>query len=96
MKITATLSMEYSNENEAKVSFESLNPDNYEYIQSKLEEKTINFNIKSSSLGSFLLTVDDLIVCENTVENVFSLRKDIYLNKSSSLNKDDSLNKNSF
>lgn len=75
MKIKAKISIEYEDEEKAELSFNSLNPDNYEFVKSKKEGNKVNFDIESSSLGSFLLTVDDLIVCENMVEKVLSMQE---------------------
>jgi hypothetical protein len=39
-------------------------------VQSSIEDNTINFNIDSNSLGTFLSIADDLIFSELTVEKV--------------------------
>ncbi|MGL6299024.1 MAG: KEOPS complex subunit Pcc1, partial [Methanobacteriaceae archaeon] len=53
--------------------FESLNIDNKGFVESEIDDlkkNTINFNINSDSLSTFLATVDDLILCEILIEDV--------------------------
>jgi len=73
MKIKGKISFEYRREEDAKLIFDSLEVDNENYLESEINNKTLNYNIISKTPGSFLATVDDLIaseiVCEKIIEN---------------------------
>ena len=75
MKITGNIAFTYKNKKNSKLAYESLEIDNEHYLKSNLEEKTINYNIKSEKIGSFLSTVDDLIASEIVVEKIISNTK---------------------
>lgn len=70
MKIKANIRMEYKNSKDAKISYKSLEVDNEGFVESSINENTLNFKINSDSLGSFLATADDLIASEIVVEKV--------------------------
>ncbi|MBR4448077.1 KEOPS complex subunit Pcc1 [Methanobrevibacter sp.] len=70
MKINGNLIFRYSDEKNAKLVFESLDVDNGNYLESKLNENKIEYNINSDKLGTFLATVDDLIASEIVVEKI--------------------------
>ena len=75
MKITGNIAFTYKNKNNAKLAYESLEIDNENYLKSNLDENTINYNIESEKIGSFLSTVDDLIASEIVVEKIISNTK---------------------
>lgn len=76
MKINSNLKIKYNDKKSAKISFESLGVDNKGFIDSKLNGSTIEFNINSNSLGSFLNTSDDLIASEIVVEKIIETSKE--------------------
>ena len=70
MKITGDLTFIYKTEGDAKVVFDSLEVDNENYLKSRLNNESIEYEVESEKLGSFLATVDDLIASEIVVEKI--------------------------
>jgi len=70
MKITGKLTLNYKNKESALLVYNSLEIDNENYLESEINDKTINYEINSKSLGSFLATVDDLIASEIVAEKI--------------------------
>ena len=54
MKITGNIAFTYKNKKNSKLAYESLEIDNENYLKSNLDENTINYNIESEKIGSFL------------------------------------------
>jgi len=72
MKINAEIQIKYKEAEIAKIVFESLNPDNENFLESEISDNIINFNINSEKLGTFLATADDLISSELTIEELLN------------------------
>ena len=70
MKINGDLAFIYKTERDAKLVYESLEVDNENFLESDLTDNTINYQINSTKLGTFLATVDDLIASEIVVEKI--------------------------
>ena len=75
MKINGDFKFIYKTADDAKVVFDSLEVDNENYLTSKLNKNTIEYEINSEKLGSFLATVDDLIASEIVVEKIVERTK---------------------
>lgn len=72
MKINGSLTLKYKSDESASLIYDSLEVDNENYVKGSLNEDTINYNISSESLGSFLSTIDDLIASEIVSEKIIS------------------------
>ena len=70
MKISGNIEFKYKTAKDAQLVFDSLEVDNENYLTSQLNSDTINYEINSKKLGSFLATVDDLIASEIVVEKI--------------------------
>ena len=70
MKISGNIEFKYKTDRDAQLVFDSLEVDNENYLTSELNGNTINYEINSKKLGSFLATVDDLIASEIVVEKI--------------------------
>lgn len=71
MKIKANIKIEYKDSKDAEISYKSLKVDDDEgYAESTIKDNIIDYTITSDSLGSFLVTSDDLIASEILVEKV--------------------------
>lgn len=70
MKINGKLTLNYKNKESALLVYNSLEIDNENYLESEINDKTINYEINSKSLGSFIATVDDLIASEIVAEKI--------------------------
>ena len=75
MKINGDLAFIYKTERDAKLVYESLEVDNENFLESDLTDNTINYQINSTKLGTFLATVDDLIASEIVVEKIVEKTK---------------------
>jgi hypothetical protein len=75
MKINGDLTFIYNDANSARLVFDSLDVDNENYLKSKLNNNSIEYNISSAKLGTFLATVDDLIASEIVVEKIVEKTK---------------------
>jgi hypothetical protein len=75
MQIKALIKFEYHTEEQAKIAFKSLEPDNMEFINSYIHENKLIYNLEGNSLKSILATLDDLFFCEMMMEKVLELKK---------------------
>lgn len=73
MKVKATITFHYNDENQAKVAFKSLQPDNIGFLESYQDHNSLVCNLKGESLKTILSTADDLIFSEMLVEKVLEL-----------------------
>ncbi len=72
MHFKADIKLEYKTKTQAKVALESLKPDNINFLDSKIDGKTLIFEISGESIRSLLATADDLIFCEMMVEKILN------------------------
>lgn len=77
MKITGLLTLKYKTDESASLIYNSLEIDNENYVKSELNNDTINYEIDSESLGSFLATIDDLIASEIVSEKIIGKTTDL-------------------
>ena len=70
MRIKGKICLDYVDQKSAQLVYDSLEIDNENYVDSKLNENKIIYKINSESLGSFLSTADDLIASEIVVEKI--------------------------
>ncbi len=72
MKINGKIQLKYKNKEDARTIYDSLEIDNEGYIKSKINQNEITYTVSSSSPGSFLNTIDDLIASEIVVEKIIT------------------------
>ncbi len=77
MKINGSLTLKYKTDESASLIFNSLEVDNENYVKGHLNNETINYEINSESLGSFLATIDDLIASEIVSEKIINKTSDL-------------------
>ena len=75
MKIKGKLQLKYKNSKITETVYESLEVDNIGFLDSKLKNDTIEYNLDNNSLESFLSTADDLIASEIVVEKILETTK---------------------
>jgi hypothetical protein len=73
MNVKTTITFCYHNENQAKVTFESLQPDNIGFLESFQDHSSVVCNLNGESLKTILSTVDDLIFSEMLIEKILEL-----------------------
>jgi hypothetical protein len=76
MQITAQLTFHYLREEQAKIAYQSLEPDNRNYLESKVVDKDLICEIRGESVPRVLATLDDLIFSEILVEKVLEIDGD--------------------
>ena len=75
MKVKSKIELQFKTEKTAKITYKTLEVDNKEFLDSKLEGNTITYEINSESLTTTLATIDDLITCEILSEKITSIDK---------------------
>ena len=75
MKINGKLRLNYKTSDGASLVYNSLEVDNENYLKSCINDKAIEYEINSESLGSFLATIDDLIASEIVCEKIINKTK---------------------
>lgn len=73
MKVKATINFCYHDENQAKIVYESLEPDNIGFLESYHDYDSLVCELKGKSLKTILSTADDLIFSEMLIEKVLEL-----------------------
>jgi hypothetical protein len=76
MQITARLTFHYQGEEQAKIAYQSLEPDNRNYLESKVINRDLICEIHGESVPRVLATLDDLIFSEILVEKVLKINGD--------------------
>ncbi|WP_321422567.1 KEOPS complex subunit Pcc1 [uncultured Methanobacterium sp.] len=74
MKIKATITFSYQNDEQAEVAFKSLLPENTGYLESRQKYNSLICNLEGKSLKTILSTADDLIFSEMLVEKVLDIQ----------------------
>ena len=72
MKIQCKFTLKYPDRNIAMKIRDSLEVDNYKFIETKLESDTLVTIIESESIMSLLHTTEDYLSCLTTAESVIS------------------------
>ena len=75
MKVKSKIELKFKREKTAKITYKTLEVDNKDFLDSKLEGNTITYEINSESLTTTLATIDDLIACEILSEKIASIDK---------------------
>lgn len=75
MQINGSITLKYKTSESASLIYNSLEIDNENYLESDINDSTIEYEINSESLGSFLATVDDLIASEIVAEKILEKTK---------------------
>ena len=75
MEVKSKIELKYKTSEDAELSHQSLEVDNENFLDSKLEGNTITYEINSESLTTTLATIDDLIACEILSEKITSIDK---------------------
>ena len=75
MKVKSKIELKFKTEKTAKITYKTLEVDNEDFLDSKIEGNTITYEINSESLTTTLATIDDLIACEILSEKITSIDK---------------------
>ncbi len=72
MQIECKLEFFYDDEKKARTVFESVDVDNYGYVNAELREKRIVSRIKAKNLASLLHTLEDYLSCVSIAEKMMA------------------------
>ena len=70
MHVKAKLHLSYGNKETAENIQRALTIDDASFVQSKIKNNEIQATIQSSSLSSFIQTIDDYLSCLSVAENL--------------------------
>lgn len=72
MKVKAKIQLNFKNNKQAKLTYDTLEVDNENFLDSNLKNNTITYEINNNSLTTTLATIDDLIACEILSEKILT------------------------
>ena len=75
MKVKSKIELEFKTHEDAKIIFKTLEVDNENFLNSKIESTTITYETDNDSLTTTLATIDDLIACEILSEKITSINE---------------------
>ena len=75
MKVKSKIELKFKTDKDAEIIYRTLEVDNKNFLDSKLENNTIIYTIDNDSLTTTLATIDDLIACEILSEKLTSIEK---------------------
>ena len=74
MKVKSKIELKFKTQKDAGIIYKTLEVDNENFLDSKLENDTITYTIDNESLTTTLATIDDLIACEILSEKITSIK----------------------
>lgn len=75
MKVKSRIELKFKTPEDAKIIYKTLEVDNENFLNSKIEDTTITYEIDNESLTTTLATIDDLIACEILSEKITSINE---------------------
>jgi len=74
MKVKSKIVLKFKTKKDAEIIYKTLEVDNENFLDYKIENKTITYEINNESLTTTLATIDDLIACEILSEKITSIK----------------------
>ena len=75
MKVKSKIELEFKTPEDAEIIYKTLEVDNENFLDSKIKDNTIIYEIDNNSLSTTLATIDDLIACEILSEKITTIKK---------------------
>ncbi len=75
MKVKSKIELEFKTQENAEIIYKTLEVDNENFLNSKIEGNIITYEINNDSLSTTLATIDDLIACEILSEKITTIKK---------------------
>ena len=72
MKVKAKIQLNFKNNKQAKLTYDTLEVDNENFLDSNLKNNTITYEINNNSLTTTVATIDDLRACEILSEKILT------------------------
>ena len=70
MKASCDITIEFESQEIVKTILQSVNVDDFNFIDSKIDGKKLKSTIKASSISSLLHTLDDYLSCISVAMNI--------------------------
>ncbi|MCK5459103.1 MAG: hypothetical protein KAI20_04370 [Thermoplasmatales archaeon] len=70
MKISCNLNIEYDDSKKAEKILRSIKVDDFDFVKSKIHNKSLEATITSKSVSSLLHTLDDYLSCLSVAEKI--------------------------
>ena len=75
MKVKSRIELKFKTQKDAEIIYKTLEVDNENFLNSKIEYGTITYKIDNDSLTTTLATIDDLIACEILSEKITTIKE---------------------
>lgn len=75
MKVKSKIELEFKTPEDAEIIYKTLEVDNDNFLDSKIEGNIITYETDNDSLSTTLATIDDLIACEILSEKITTIKK---------------------
>ncbi|WP_296884718.1 KEOPS complex subunit Pcc1 [uncultured Methanobrevibacter sp.] len=75
MKVKSKIELEFKTPEDAEIIYKTLEVDNENFLDSKIEGNIITYETDNDSLSTTLATIDDLIACEIISEKITTIKK---------------------
>ena len=75
MKVKSKIELEFKTPEDAEIIYKTLEVDNENFLDSKIEGNLITYETDNDSLSTKLATIDDLIACEILSEKITTIKK---------------------
>ncbi len=75
MKVKSKIELEFKTPEDAEIIYKTLEVDNENFLDSKIEGNIITYETDNDSLSTTLATIDDLIACEILSEKITTIKK---------------------
>ncbi|WP_407416193.1 KEOPS complex subunit Pcc1 [Methanobrevibacter sp.] len=75
MKVKSRIELKFKTSEDAEIIYKTLEVDNENFLDSKISNNIITYEINNDSLSTTLATIDDLIACEILSEKITTIKK---------------------
>lgn len=75
MNVKSKIELKFKTPQDAEIIYKTLEVDNKNFLNSKIENTTITYETNNDSLTTTLATIDDLIACEILSEKITTIKK---------------------
>lgn len=75
MNVKSKIELEFKTPEDAEIIYKTLEVDNENFLDSKIEGNLITYETDNDSLSTTLATIDDLIACEILSEKITTIKK---------------------
>lgn len=70
MKAVCDIAIEFNDAKKVKTVKKSIEVDNFDFVESQINDKRLEAHIESKSISSLLHTLDDFLACVSVAEKV--------------------------